>query len=96
MIKRILALALLACLVLALLAACGKNDGVISAEKAQKIVLEHLGVASNQATMHIHTGDYEGRPCYSIYATVEGKTWEYLVDAATGEILSVLETKHSH
>lgn len=94
--KRILAIALLACLVLSLLAACGNDDGIIDAEKAQKIVLEHLGVASNKASMHIHTDEHNGKPCYSIYATVDGKTWEYLVDAETGEILSVMETKHNH
>lgn len=94
MTKRIIVIAVLACLVLTLLAACG--NGNITAEKAQKIVLKDLGVSANQAELHVHTGEFEGKPCYSIYATVDGHTWEYLVDYNSGEILSKTESSHSH
>ena len=91
--KRILSLIVLTCMLLTLLAAC---SGEITPEKAQKIVLKDLGVSANQAEMHVHVGEHEGMPCYSIYATVDGHTWEYLVDSQTGEILAINESSHSH
>ncbi len=92
--KRLIAVVSVVCLLLVLLAACG-GDG-ISMEKAQRIVLKDLGVSANEATMHVHIGEYEGMPCYSIYVTVGGKTLEYLVDSQSGEILEVNESNHSH
>lgn len=91
---RLIAIAVLACMLLGLLAACG--SGEITPEKAQKIVLKDLGVSANKAEMHVHTGEFEGKPCYSVYATVDGHTWQYLVDYNTGEILSKTESDHSH
>ncbi len=91
--KRILSLILLSCLLLTLLAGCSDE---ITPEKAQKIVLKDLGVSANKAELHVHVGEFEGKPCYSIYATVDGETLEYLVDSETGEILAINESTHSH
>lgn len=94
MTKRLIAILAVTCLLLALLAACG--DGTISKEKAQKIVLKDLGVSANEVTMHVHVGEHEGTPCYSIYVTIEGETLEYLIDCNSGEILAINESSHSH
>lgn len=90
---RILSLIVLSCMLLTLLAGCG---GEITPEKAQKIVLKDLGVSAKEAALHVHVGEFEGKPCYSIYATVDGHTLEYLVDSETGEILAINESSHSH
>lgn len=91
--KCIIAVLVLVC-ILAMLTACGSKE--ITPEKAQKIVLEDLGVSADEAELHVHIGEYEGKPCYSIYVTIEGETLEYLVDSATGEILDINESSHSH
>lgn len=91
--KRIIAILLLVSM-LAMLTACGSKE--ITPEKAQKIVLEDLGVSADEAELHLHIGEHEGTPCYSIYVTIEGETLEYLIDSATGEILAINESSHSH
>ncbi len=93
MLKRILIMALLLCMVFPLLAACGSDE--ITAEKAEKIVLKELGVSAEEAKLHVHLSEFDGMPCYQVFATVNGKTWEYLL-SYTGEILSVSESNHSH
>ena len=93
--KRFLAIFLIVCTMAAMLCGCG-NDGLISAEKAQKIVLKDLNVSAKDVTMHTHPATYENEACYSIYVTVNGKTLEYLIKAADGEILAVNESEHSH
>ena len=95
MSKRIISVLAAAILVLGLLAGCEKSD-TISAEKAQQIVLEDLGVSAEKAQMHMHVGEYAGKPCYSIYVTVNGETLQYLIDSNTGEILDITHSDHSH
>ena len=92
--KRVVSLVVLICLLVSLLAACG--DGTITKEKAQQIALKDMGVSASEATVHVHIGEYEGMPCYSVYVTVDGKTMEYLIDSNSGEILLVQESSHSH
>ena len=92
--KKVIAFALVACLLLALLSGC--DNGQISAEKAQKIVLDDLGVSASDVTMHTHATVYENEACYSIYVTVNGKTLEYILKASDGEILDVSESNHAH
>ena len=92
--KKIIAALLLVCMTITLLAGCG--DGQIDAEKAQKIVLEDLGVKADQVTMHTHITTYENQACYSIYVTIGDETLEYIINSETGEILVIQESAHSH
>lgn len=93
--RRITFVLALVCMLALLLAACG-GDGKVTAEKAERIVLDELGMSAGQANPHVHVGEHEGKPCYSVYVTVDGVTWEYLVDGATGEILESRKSSHSH
>lgn len=92
--KRIIAILAISCMLLALLTACG-SDG-ITPEKAEKIVLKELGVSASEVEVHVHVGEHDGLPCYSVYVTMDGETLAYLVDSNTGEILDVVESDHSH
>ncbi len=95
--KRMIAIAVLACMLLALLVGCG--SGNITAEKAEKIALKDLGVSARKAdSVDVHTGTFDGMPCYSVYITVDGHHWIYMIDFTNGEILSATEsdTGHSH
>ena len=94
--KRLISMFLLLCLLLTALLGCGKDDGTITAEEAQEIVLDYLGMSANQVQLHPHAGEHNGQPCYSIYVTYDGTTWEYKVDMQTGEILSITKSSHSH
>ena len=91
--KTIAIICLTLCLALSL-CACGNKT--ISAEKAQQIVLDDLGVKADEVEMHLHVGEFEGTPCFSIYVTIEGETLEYLIESNTGEILDIRESSHSH
>ena len=93
--KRIVSVLFAAILVLGLLAGCSKSD-TISAEQAQKVVLEDLGVTADQVQLHLHVGEFEGKPCYSVYVTIGGENLQYLVDSHTGEILDISHSSHSH
>lgn len=95
MTKRMIAMVAMTCMLVALLAACG-NNGMISTAKAEKIVLKDLGVSASKADVDVHTGQYDGKPCYAVYVTVDGHHWQYLVDVQTGEILSAKETDQGH
>ena len=92
--KKFIAFFLIICMMAAMLCGCG--DDVISAEKAQKIVLKDLNVSAKDVTMHTHPATYEHEACYSIYVTVNGKTLEYIIKATDGEILAINESEHSH
>lgn len=82
------------CLAAVILLTC--NNGVISSDEALEIVLEDLGVTSQQVeSPHIHEGTYENQSCYNIYVTVNGKSMTYVV-STTGEILHKGEGSHSH
>ena len=91
--KRIIAVLMLVCMALGMMTACSQE---MTPEKAQKIVLQHLGVKESDVEMHVHVGDHDGIPCYSIYVTMDGETKEYLVDSTTGEILEIRDSSHAH
>lgn len=70
-----------------ILAGCGGKDGPLTAEDAQQIALDHAGV-KNAENVHTHVVSGEEHPCYSIHLTIEGVSYEYLIDGITGQILS--------
>ena len=82
--KRLIALFLLLALILV---GCAEKTGPLTAEEAQKIALDHAGV-KNAKNVHTHVVSGEEHPCYSIHLTIEGVSYEYLIDGITGEILS--------
>lgn len=85
--KRIIVCVLLLALTVSLLAGCGK--GFISAEEAQKVALKDLGIKENQAEgIHVHGGEREEGLVYSIHIDYQGQTYEYVILADNGEILS--------
>lgn len=97
MCKKIIAFVLLAAMLLSVLAGCG-NQGYLSAEQAQKVALKDLGIKASQAeSIHTHVGaDASGAPAYSIHITVDGEGYEYLIRAADGEILDVIQGDIQH
>lgn len=95
MLKKIISVLLILCTLTLLLAACGKEEAITS-DRAKEIVQEELGEAGKKAQLHVHAGDHEGTPCYSVYVTMNGKTMEYKVDMMSGEILAIVESNHSH
>ena len=81
---------------LILLANCQNNGEAITSDEAVAIVLEDLGLTSQEAgSPHIHEGTYEGQSCYNIYVTANGESLTYVV-STTGEILHKGEGEHSH
>lgn len=95
MTKRIIAILLVACMAVALLAACGNK--AVSSEEAKRIALKDMGVTEEQAEVHVHiTENEDGIACYSIYITYNGQQTEYLIHGKTGEILHKGAGSHSH
>lgn len=86
--KKVLIFVLLLALVMSLFAGCGKD--FLESEDAQKIALKDLGIKEADAdSIHVHVGQMTQGPAYSIHIEYEGITHEYVILAATGEILSV-------
>lgn len=95
MTKRIIALVLVACMALALLAAC--SSGAIDTEKAKQIALKDMGITESQASeVHVHITEHEGVAGYSIYINYNGEQTEYIIHGKTGEILHKGAGSHSH
>ena len=88
--KRLIALILLLAFVLV---GCADKDGPLTAEEAQQVALDHAGV-KNAEDIHTHVVSGKEHPCYNIHLTIEGGSYEYLIDAITGEILSHGEGGH--
>ena len=86
---------LLACMALALLAACNTNK-VIDTEKAKEIALKDMGITEDQAEVHVHITEYEGIASFSVYVTYNDAQTEYIIHGKTGEILHKGAGSHSH
>lgn len=85
--KRLIAIVLLLVLAVSLFAGCGKK--FLTSDDAQKVALKDLGIAEKDAeNIHIHVGESAQGPAYSIHIEYQGQTHEYVILAATGEILS--------
>lgn len=91
--KRITAILLLTCLLLGVLVGCKEEEEAVSSEKAQQIVIEHLGAEERDVSnVHVHIEENDaGEVCYSVHITVKGKTYTCVVHGVTGEVLSVIE-----
>lgn len=85
--KKALIFILLLALTVSLFAGCGKD--FLDAEDAQKIALKDLGIKEKDAeNIHIHVGEMTEGPSFSIHIDYQGQTYEYVILATTGEILS--------
>ena len=85
--KKALIFILLLAMVVSLFAGCGKD--FLESEDAQKIALKDMGIKEADAeSIHVHVGQMTQGPAYSIHINYEGQTYEYVILAATGEILS--------
>lgn len=93
MAKKRIALLLAVCLLCSLFCGCGKK---VTQEEAYQIVLEDLGEIGKLVEQpHIHTGTYEGKPCYNIYITVNSISLCYVI-SENGKILTKGPANHSH
>jgi uncharacterized membrane protein YkoI len=98
MIKRVTAILLLVCMVLALLAGC-HSDKAITREDAEKIALNHMGLEPTQVDdVDIHVTTHDGEACYSVYVLVGSETTEIVIHGKTGDVLHAGEVVggHSH
>ena len=87
--KKVLIFILLMALTVSLLAGCGNKD-FLEAEDAQKIALKDLGIKEKDAdSIHIHVGEMAEGPSFSVHVEYDGQTYEYVILATSGEILSV-------
>lgn len=93
--KRIIAFALVLCLICTVFVGCSKK---LTANEAFQVVLDDLEISANKAGQpHIHEGAFGDIPCYNIYVTVGEKNWFYSV-TLEGEIVNIaeLDNEHSH
>lgn len=93
--KRLVAMVLVVCMALALLAACSSNEA-INTEKAKQIALDDMGIKESDAEVHVHITEHEGVAGYSVYITYQGAQTEYIIHGKTGEILHKGTGSHSH
>lgn len=70
--------------------AADTNGEMITDKDAKARALAHAGVSSDQATFLKNTLDYEdGKKVYEVeFYTVDGREFDYEIDASTGEVLS--------
>ncbi|MBQ8880726.1 MAG: PepSY domain-containing protein [Oscillospiraceae bacterium] len=90
--RRIIALIALTALALSLFSACGKKEKPdhITAEEAQKIAFEAAGVSKKEKhEIHTHVEEFEGKPCFTVHIVLMESEYAVIVDAMTGEVLSV-------
>ena len=86
---RIIAILILASLMLSVFTACGGNSGIVTGEEAQQIALEAAGLTANEVSdVHTHVVTEDGIPCYSVHITHGDTEYSYVIEVATGKILS--------
>ena len=96
MTKRVIAILLLTCMALALLAACD-TTGAIDDKKATQIALKDMGITEAQASeIHAHVGEQDGVAGFNVYITYNGEQMAYFIHGKTGEILHKGTGTHSH
>ena len=85
---RIIAILLLA----VMLVGCSSNSGnsALTEEQAVAIALEDAGVTQADVTgLHTHLGLQDDTPVYSVHFYIGQESFGYVINAVTGEILSV-------
>ena len=93
----ILAVAVILTGILVALIAGGSQNDTLSIDDAKKVVLKDLSIKEREAdSIHVHPTTVEDTPCYSVYITIDGENWEYIIDSFTGKILEKTETDHGH
>ena len=96
----ITAVAIVALIALVAIFAGGGNDGgPLDTEGAKKVVLNDLNTKESKVdSLHIHTAEEDGIPCYLVYVTDNGENLEDLSNGVTGEILEkkASDGGHSH
>ena len=94
----IVAVAIVALIALiAIFAGGGNTNGPLDTNDAKKVVLNDLGVKESKvSSLHIHTTEVDGIPCYLVYVTYNGDNWEYVVNGLTGEIIEKEKTDSGH
>jgi len=93
MTKRIIAAILLVAMVGCLLAACQEKK--ITTAEAIQIVKTDAGDGA-AINSHVHEGEFGGKDCYYVYATVGDQELVYAVEISTGKILGKGPGSHSH
>lgn len=88
--KRIIAIFTLAVLVLSLFAACaGNTPDLLTDEEAQQIALKDAGLTAASVTdLHTHFAIANNIPQFQIHFTYGSTEYEYVINGATGEIIS--------
>ena len=85
--KKVLAMILILILVVGIFAGCGKK--FLDTAAAEKVALKDLGIKAKDAdSIHTHGGEGENGPVYSVHVEYNGQTYEYIIQAMDGTILS--------
>ena len=97
--KKIIAVMLVLCLGVCLLAGCQAKKEPLKPEDAIRVIAADLGVDTGKiANAHVHVAEGTAVPAYSIYFSVDGVNYHYVIDAADGRIITAeqVATGHSH
>lgn len=89
--KKLLLIGMIAALMLSVFTACGaqKQTAFITGDQAQQIALDDLGITGNDVSdIHIHVGEMDQGPSFSVHFTYAQQEYEYVILAADGTILS--------
>ena len=85
--KKVFATILVLILVTGVFTGCGKK--FLDTADAEKVALQDLGIKAKDAdSIHTHGGQGENGPIYSVHVEYEGQTYEYIIQAIDGKILS--------
>ena len=85
--KKLICFLLCAVMVLGIFAGCGKN--FLSTADAEKVALQDMEIKAKDAdSIHTHGGEGEKGPVYSVHVEYNGQTYEYIIQAMDGTILS--------
>jgi hypothetical protein len=95
--KKIFALVLVLCMALCIFAGCKKNEP-LTPEDAIRAIAADLNVDTGKIQgAHVHVAE-GSTPAYSIYFSVDGVNYQYVVSAVDGTIISstIAQEGHSH
>lgn len=85
--KKVFAMILVLIMVFGVLAGCGKS--FLDTADAEKVALQDMGIKAKDAdSIHTHGSESENGPVYSVHVEYDGQTYEYIIQAIDGKILS--------